>query len=238
MTTAPALRVAALAWLVVCAPLAACSRGAVPAQAPLGFQPQSAAFEVPFGGEVSEDFRLIAGTRGQPVSVAATSLAVQGAVDPDLRVEPLPPQQGSGPGLRIHAAGRQVGVRVGTLQVVARPGPSHPIPLLYALRVRGTLTVAPTNPLVDLRAPDPAAVITVHDAQPDFVVTAAEITTGPFAATVARAAEGDGYLLRVTAVAGQFPTGARGATGTLVIHSNDRVEPRKEVPLFAFGRAR
>jgi len=226
----------ALVWVIGCGALGACSRAAAPAHAPFGFQPQSAAFEVPFGGEVSEDFRLTAGAKGGAPIGAVTSLAVEGAVDPDLRVEPLPPEPGSGPGLRIHAAGRRVGVRVGTLQVVPRPGPGRPIPLLYALRVRGTLTVVPTNPLVDLRAADPAAVLTVRDAQADFAVTAAEVTAGPFAATVARELEGRGYLVRVTAVAGQFPAGQRGATGTLVIRSNDAIEPRKEIPLFAFGR--
>ena len=219
------LRAAALRAAIVCslagAPHGACSREPSRAEVPLGFQPQSAAFEVPFGGEVSEDFRLTAGNKGAAAIGAATSLAIEGAVDPDLRVESLPPEPGAGPGLRIHAAGRRIGVRVGTLQVVPRPGPGRPIPLLYALRVRGTLTVVPTNPLVDLRAADPAAVITVHDVQAGFTVTAAEITAGPFAATVAREPEGAGYRVRVTAVTSRFPAGQRGATGTLVIRSND-----------------
>ena len=233
---AAALRVTVV-WLVAGGLLGACSREPAREASPLGFQPQSAAFEVPFGGEVSEDFRLTAGAKGEAAIGGATSLALEGAVDPDLRVEPLPPEPGRGPGLRIHAAGRRVGVRVGTLQVVARPGPSRPIPLLYALRVRGTLTVVPTNPLVDLRAADPAALITVHDSQADFAVTAAEVTAGPFAATVAPAPDGAGYQVRVTPVTDRFPAGQRGAAGTLVIRSNDRIEPRKEIPLFAFGRA-
>lgn len=226
----------ALVSLISGAPLAACDRGPPAAVVHLGFQPQSGAFEVPFGGEVSEDFWLTAGTKGEAVPGWAQSLVVEGTVDPDLRVEPLPPRPGTGPGLRVHAAGRRVGVRAGTLQVVPRPGPGRPIPLLYALRVRGTLTVVPTNPLVDLRAAEPAAVLTVRDAQPGFVLTAAEVTKGPFAATIERDPAGGVYLVRVTVVAEKFPAGERGATGTLVLHSSDRVEPRKEVPLFAFGR--
>lgn len=214
----------------------ACSQAAPSAAGRLAFQPPSAAFEVPYGGEVSEDFRLIAATRGAPSFAAPASLTVQGAVDPDLRVEPLPAQPGLGPGLRIHAVGRRVGVRVGTLQVVPGPGPGHPVPLLYALRVHGTLTVLPTNPTIDLRAAEPAAALTVRSTQPGFLVTAVEIAAGPFAATFARDPDGTAYLVRVTAVATRFPAGARGAAGTLVIRSTDGVEPRREVPLFAFGR--
>jgi hypothetical protein len=188
---------------------------------------------VPFGGEVTEDFRLV----GQPPqTLANVALVVEGPVDPDLRVEPLPAAPGLAPGLRIHASGRRVGTRVGTLLVAARRGQDRPIPLLYGLRVRGTLTVVPTNPLVDLRAADPAAMIHVHSAQPDFAVTSAEIAAGPFAATVTPG-EAGAYQVRVTTVPDKFPAGARGAAGTLIIHSTDRVEPRKEVPLFAFGRA-
>jgi len=221
-----------LGSLVVCS-LTACRRERTQPAVHLEFQPQSATFEVTYGGEASADFWLTAGAKGETV----TSLAVEGAVDPELTIEPLPPRPGTGPGLRIHVVGRRVGVRAGTLQVVARPGQFHPIPLLYALRVRGTLTVVPTNPLVDLRAAEPAAVLTVRDTQPDFVVTAVEVAQGPFAATIARLSDGVAYGIRVTVVSGKFPAGARGAAGTLVIHSSDRVEPRKEVPLFAFGRA-
>lgn len=218
-------------------PLVACQRPPAPTRSPLRFEPQSGAFELPYGAEVSEDFWLAAGARGGAVPGWATSLEVVGPVDPDLRIEPLPPRPGSGPGLRIRAVGRRVGVRAGTLQIVPRPGPSRPIPLLYALRVRGTLTVVPSNPLVDLRAAEPAAAITVHDTQPDFALSAAEISRGPFVATMARDPASGSYLVRVTVVAEKFAAGERGAAGTLVLHSNDRVEPRKEVPLFAFGRA-
>ena len=222
--TAPRRRAARAAALALA--VAACSRP--PSRtAPLGFQPQSAAFELPFGGDASEELRLPAG--------AATSLSIEGAIDADLRVEALPPEPGRGPGLRIHVSGRRVGVRVGTLNVVPHPGSGQAVPLLYALRVRGTLTVVPTNPLVDLRAVDAAAVLTVRDTQPDFAVTAVEITAGPFAAIVSRDPSGV-YQVRVTAVVEKFRAGERGASGKLVIHSNDRVEPRKEIPLFAFGR--
>lgn len=221
-----AARRGAVPALLLALAVSACSRPSPATGRPV-FQPQSAAFELPFGGEASEDFRL-------PVA-AGTSLTVAGAVDPDLRVEALPPAPGTGPGLRIHASGRRVGVRVGTLYAVAHPGPGQPIPLLYALRVRGTLTVVPTNPLVDLRAEDPAAVLTVRDTLPGFAVTAAEITAGPFAARVSRDPTG-AYQVRVTAVIQKFRPGDRGASGTLLIRSTDSVEPRKEIPLFAFGR--
>ena len=221
-----AARGGAVAAALLALAVSACSRPSPGTARPV-FQPQSAAFELPFGGEASEDFRL-------PVA-AGTSLSVGGAVDPDLRVEALPPAPGTGPGLRIHASGRRVGMRVGTLYAVAHPGLGQPIPLLYALRVRGTLTVVPTNPVVDLRAQDPAAVLTVRGTLPDFAVTAVEITAGPFAATATRDPTG-AYQVRVTAVVEKFRPGDRGASGTLLIHSTDSLEPRKEIPLFAFGR--
>lgn len=241
---APGWSVQLLACLAL-AILVACSRPR-PAGSPvvrLALQPQSAAFEVPYGDEVSEDFRLTTAGNAS-VEAARTlltsvqSLRIEGEGDPDLRIEPLAPGPGVGPGLRIHASGRRVGFRVGTLQVVAQPSAAPPIPLLFALRVRGTLTVVPTNPVVDLRAADPAALITVRSTQPGFAIAAAEIVAGPFmVAAVTPDAGSGGFLVRVTVDAARFPPADRGAAGTLAIRSNDRIEPRKVVPLFAFGRA-
>lgn len=204
-----------------------------PAGPPLEFDPQSATFEVPFGGETTEDFRL----RG--VAGAGAVLSVASGGDPDLRIGALVGARGLNAGLRIHAVGRKVGVRVGTLLVsTGLPAPRQQVPLLFSLRVRGTLRIAPTNPLIDLSHPGAKVTfIEVASAQADFAVTEVEIEAGPFAASFERAGHPGTFRVSVTALTGQMAKGARGAVGTLVVRSNDASEPRKEIPLFAFGSA-
>jgi len=197
---------------------------------PLGFAPQSAAFDVPVGGEATEDFRLTGAV--DPGAV----LSVASGGDPDLRIEALPAAGGLNAGLRIHAAGRKVGVRVGTLLVATGLPAPRQVPLLFSLRVRGTLRITPTNPVIDLRRPGvKATFIDVASARTDFVVTAVEIEAGPFAVSLERAAPGGTFRVRVASLTGQMAKGAQGAVGTLVIRSNDVAEPRKEIPLFAWG---
>jgi hypothetical protein len=226
---------AALAVLVVLAlgcrtgPRRRASAVAPPGFAPPGFAPQSAAFELPFGGEATEDFRLTGATQG------AALIVVSGG-DPDLRIEPLPGDHDVNAGLRIRASGRKVGVRVGTLLVATGLSAPRQVPLLFALRVRGTLRVSPTNPLVDLSNPSVRGTfIDVSSARADFVVTAVEIKAGPFTASFERSAAAATFRITVTASTEKMAKGARGAAGTLVVLSNDAAEPRKEIPLFAFG---
>ena len=206
-------------------------RPPAPAGPPLGFAPQSAAFEIPFGGEVTEDFRLTG------VVDTSSVLSVASGGDRDLRIEALPGEGALNPGLRIHAVGREVGLRVGTLIVTTGSPAPRQVPLLFSLRVRGTLRIVPTNPLIDLSTPGTkGTLIDVASAQPDFAVVAAEIEAGPFAASLEPATPRGTFRIRVTALTEQIGSGARGAVGTLVIRSNDAAEPRKEVPLLAFGR--
>jgi len=228
-------RAAATSWSVIVLSLAvACTRPArppAPAAQPLGFAPQSASFDVALGGEAAEDFRLVGA-----VDTGAVP-SVKSGGDPDLRIEALPGERGLNPGLRIRAAGRKVGLRVGTLLVTSGPPAPQQVPLLFSLRVRGTLRIAPTNPLIDLSAPGPKATfIEVASAQPDFAVAAVEIEAGPFTASFEPSTPRGTFRIRVTASTEQIGDGARGAVGTLVIRSNDAAEPRKEIPLFAFGR--
>jgi hypothetical protein len=224
---------AALGMLVGLALAAGCSarpRPPAPAGQPLGFAPQSAAFDVPFGGEATEDFRLT----GAVDTGAVLSLASGG--DPDLRIEVLSAEGGLNAGLRIHAMGRKVGVRVGTLLIATGLRAPQQVPLLFSLRVRGTLRIAPTNPIIDLNRPGAKATfIEIGSAQTDFAVTAVEIEAGPFAASFERAAADGTFRVRVAALTEQMANGARGAVGTLVVRSNDAAEPRKEIPLFAWG---
>jgi len=215
----------------------ACRPQAGPARrdgAPLVFVPQSAGFELPFGGETTEEFHLAG-----PGATAATLKVVSGG-DPELRVETLPGGGGVTAGLRIHATGRTVGVRLGTLLVATGLATVPQVPLLFALRVRGTLRVTPTNPVLDFGVRGRATtVIDVSSRRPDFEVSAVEIARGPFVATFQRAAGASAaFEITVTTQAPTLPSDARGAVGTLVVVSNDEAEPRKEIPLFAFGGGR
>ena len=198
---------------------------------PLEWIPQSAAFELPFGGETTEEFRLTGA--GAPDA----KLRLVSGGDPDLRVEALPAGGGATAGLRIHVSGRAVGARVGTLLIATGLAATPQVPLLFALRVRGTMRVAPTNPVIDLgQREGPATVIAVSSPRADFAVSTVEIVRGPFAATFRRAPGGAAaFEITVTAQAATLPVDARGAVGTLVVVSNDEAEPRKEIPLFAFG---
>jgi len=203
-----------------------------PAGKPLAFDPQSARFDVAVGGEATEDFRLVGAVASGAV------LSVQSGGDPDLRIEALPAEGGLNPGLRIHAAGRKVGLRVGTLVISTGPPTPQQVPLLFSLRVQGTLRIAPTNPLIDLSASGTRSTfIDVSSAEPGFAVSAVEVEAGPFVASFEPSTPRGTFRIRVTALTEQISNGARGAVGTLVIRSNDGAEPRKEVPLFAFGRA-
>lgn len=228
-------RRAALWSLLVglCSPALGCQRHPRPVSPegwPLAFAPQSAAFVIPVGSEASQDFELT----GSVASGAVLTLA--GGGDPDLQIETLAGTRGRNPGLRIHATGRSVGVRVGTLLVATGLPAPREVPLLYSLRVEGTLRIAPTNPIIDpSTSGGKATFIEVASAQADFVVTAVEIEKGPFVASMERGAQHGTFRVTVMPLGTQVVKGSHGAVGTLVIRSNDAAEPRKEIPLFAFG---
>jgi hypothetical protein len=67
-------------------------------------------------------------------------------------------------------------------------------------------------------------------------VQSVRITEGPFAAKFEHAEDDNTYRIDVTVLKDRILDEARAATGTLIIVSNDRTEPRKEVPLFGTGR--
>jgi hypothetical protein len=222
--------VVGLSSLLVCLSLACRSRAVPATGTALEFRPQSAAFVLPFGGEATQDFRLVGSGAGD------ARLSLAGGAEPDLRVEALPAGRDGTAGIRLHARASAVGDRVGTLLFsTGLPEPAK-VPLLFALRVRGTLRIVPTNPILHLGGTDaPSTVIDVSSARPDFVVSAVEVTRGPFVAVVER---GSGsFKVTVTLAAEKLPDATHGAVGTLVVISNDEAEPRKEIPLFAFGAA-
>jgi hypothetical protein len=135
--------------------------------------------------------------------------------------------------LRVDRA--PVGVHVGSLRFATGLAQPKAIELPYSVKVTGTLTVSPTNPVLDLAAPDGTrAVVVVTSAQPGFMVERAEVLEGPFSARVRR--DGDGFRIEVTLVEARLSTAASGVNGRIRIVSNDRTEPSKILPLFALGR--
>jgi hypothetical protein len=102
--------------------------------------------------------------------------------------------------------------------------------------VAGTLLVSPTNPYFDLRVLGPKVVtIDVRSSQPGFEVQAVHVAEGPFTASLERSDAGT-FRVQVTVLEKLVDDEARTVTGKLVILSNDRTEPKKELDLFGMGR--
>jgi hypothetical protein len=107
----------------------------------------------------------------------------------------------------------------------------------YACKVKGTLEVSLTNPFFNLKVSgDKAVRITVSSTQPGFEIQAVRVTVGPFVARFEHAEDDNTYRIDVSVRADRIADEARSAVGTLLIVSNDRSEPRKEMPLFGSGR--
>jgi hypothetical protein len=106
--------------------------------------------------------------------------------------------------------------------------------LPYSCQVTGSLTVTPSTPYFDLKVPGAAVrELAVKSSQPGFALRAVRVAQGPFSASFARAATPGGYTITVAVELDRVPSEARGSLGRLLILSNDRAEPEKELPLFA-----
>lgn len=196
----------------------------------LAFASRTVELSTDFGTESSEDVRLT-GTRSNEVELAIRSVECVDPLHPEVRVLPR--------GLRLTVRGERVGRGAG--QVVVATGLKDPetLTVLFSWNVRGNVTVEPTNPFIDRRAP-PASETVVHvtSRRPDFRLSGAVVTGGPFTAAI----EGEGgptaYAVRVRVDEVHAPAGERGLVGRLRLESNDPAEPLKEIPLFALGEGR
>lgn len=196
----------------------------------LAFAAPDVRFELAFGEQASKEVRLV----GSRARQAALSVGQQETGAPD--VELLPATASLPAGVRVSTKGMAVDRRVGQLRF--RTGIEEPkeLSLTYSLTVAGNLSVDPTNPYFNLREPPPRErVVTVRSKRRDFVLQAAEVIEGPFRATFSRDEANQRYLVQVRFVDQELPLTERGATGKLLLVSNDPAEPRKEVPLFALG---
>jgi hypothetical protein len=187
--------------------------------------------KMPFGEERSHDVQLVGSlaARAHPRLTSTPSA--------DSEIEPLAAQAGAPHGYRLRCLGRKVGANAGNIVVATGLDKPREVAIPYVCNVKGTLDVSPTNPFFNLRVSgDKAVPITVRSSQPNFEVREVRATAGPFAARFAHAEDDNTYRIDVTVLNDRIADEARTAVGTLLIVSNDRSEPRKEVPLFGSGR--
>ncbi len=196
----------------------------------LAFDTELVDLHMPFGEERSADVHL----RGALDEQA--KLTVEDAGDVGFTVTPLPPTRGTPSGLRLRVKGRKVGVHAGNVVLSTNLARPRKISLPYSCQVTGSLAVTPSTPYFDLKAPGGRRrEVAVTSSQPGFVVRAVRVAQGPFSASFARDTTSGGYTVTVAVRTDGIAGDARGTVGRLLILSNDRAEPEKELPLFAFG---
>jgi hypothetical protein len=156
-------------------------------------------------------------------------------VPTDVEIIPDPPHTDRIRSFQIHCKGRKVGHNVGNLFITTNLDNPKDVAIPYECNVGGTLEVNPTNPVINLKVSGPKYVnVDVRSSQPGFEVISAKVIEGPFTASFVPA-DGGIFRVKVTALDDQINDELRGVTGTLVIMSNDRTEPQKELELFGFG---
>lgn len=199
----------------------------------LAFDRDSIGLKMPFGESRSDEVRLT-GVRATDARLSLNKPALEGVESVVLAAESGKPQ-----GLRVVCPGKPAGTRVG--QVVALTGLEHPaeISVSVSCRVSGTLEVTPTNPYINLREPGlKMTTLTVRSSQPGFTVREVHVTEGPFSAAWEPSGTASEFRVKVIADQARLTESTRGVTGKLVIVSNDRTEPNKELTVFGFGKVR
>jgi hypothetical protein len=197
----------------------------------LAFDVASIDIRTDFGQARAAEARLV-GRRA-----AAARLTLAGPLPRDLSVERLNSAAGAPQGVRLRCRARAAGTHVGQLAFATALDAPQEVGLSWACRVQGTLTVVPDNvnfDLVDGRAR--AQIVEVRSVQPGFALRPPRVASGPFAARLDPAHPG-----RIEVTFTGLPAGGdrevHGVSGTLIVFSNDRSEPRRQVPLLGFGRA-
>jgi hypothetical protein len=197
----------------------------------LAFDTQFVELKMPFGEERTADVHMV----GALLEKARVGLV--GRPVPDVEITPLSPGREVANVYRIHCKGRRVGMNSGSLIVSTGLDRPKTVALSYVCKVAGTLDVSPPNPYFNLKiSGDKAVTIVVRSSQPDFQMRSVRVTEGPFAARFERSGTDGSYRIDVTVLGDRLNDEARSASGKLLIVSNDRTEPEKEVPLFGFGR--
>lgn len=215
------------------------SRGEVIAALPIigsvepiiGFDTAFVDLRPPFGQEQSAEVHLV-GKRASQALPKVTSLG--GDV---VRVATLTADAGRVRGFKVSCLGEVVGMHAGSLVVDTGLAEQPTLALSWGCRVPATLVVEPATPYFNLRVSgDQATTIIVSSSQAKFSVKSARIIEGPFSAAVERPNPDGSVPITVRVKKRELPGDARAASGKLLIQSNDAREPRKEVPLFGFGK--
>jgi hypothetical protein len=196
----------------------------------LFFEGAPVAVEARLGQPTTRDVHLAGTLAGK---VRASILRAEGEV---VKAEPLAAGGGRTAGIRLTLSGKRVGQGIGN--VVVSTGLSDPkeLALYYGWKVPGNLTVTPSNPYFNLRAPGRHVVgLTVASSRPDFRLLRAQVVDGPFAADVVPSSGGATTRTVEVRVVESRLSEQRGTLGKLILWSNDPAEPRKEIPLFALG---
>jgi hypothetical protein len=197
----------------------------------LAFDAPTIELAMPFGEARAREVHLV----GVLADQARPRLDEKPAADTEIAA--LPSAPGQPRGYRVRCLGRKVGSNAGNLVVTTGLDRPRQVAIPYACKVKGTLEVSPTNPFFNLKVSgDKAVRITVRSTQPDFEIQSVRVTDGPFAARFEHAEDDATYRIDVSVLGDRIEDEARAVTGTLLIVSNDRTEPHKEVPLFGSGR--
>jgi hypothetical protein len=186
-----------------------------------------------FGEVASEEVRLV-GSMAREARLQVESVEPAGP-----QVEVLAAAGADQPqGLRLTMTGQRVGTVAGQVQVATGLEQPRTLTLLYSSQVLGNLSVDPTNPFIDLRAPGPVGVkVRVTSRRADFRLDDARMLEGPFEAAFAPDETGRAYVVNVGLRHDRLPDDQRGLLGPLRLVSNDPAEPEKDVHLFALGDA-
>lgn len=184
-----------------------------------------------FGDTASADVHLI-GRQSATASPTVTSMGGQ-----VVTATALPSDGGRVRGFRLSCTGNRVGMHAGSIRVDTGVAALPALTLSWGCRVPATLQVEPATPYFNLHTSgDRATKILVRSSQAGFVVKSARVVEGPFRATLEDPTPDGSTPITVRVQNERIPDDARAATGKLLIESNDPREPRKEVPLFGFGK--
>ncbi|MGB8295176.1 MAG: DUF1573 domain-containing protein [Polyangia bacterium] len=198
----------------------------------LAFDTQVINLQMPFGEQRWQELRLV----GTLLDQATIKLKKSGWAE-DSSVDFPPRQPGSPAILYVRCHGQEAGMHAGNITVTTGLVRPKEIAIPYACKVAGTLEVSPTNPYFNLKLPGPKLVsIEVRSSQPGFEVHGARVLEGPFAASLEGPVGDNVFRVQVRVLEERVADDSRASQGKLLILSNDRTEPKKEIPLFGFGK--
>jgi hypothetical protein len=187
---------------------------------------------MPFGEQRWQEVRLVGTLLDQAtIKLKKSGLAEDSSVDFPLRKPDAPAI------LHVRCHGQKAGMHAGNIVVTTGLARPKEIAIPYACKVAGTLEVSPTNPYFNLKLPGPKLVsIEVRSSQPGFQVHGVRVLEGPFAASVEGPVGENAFRVQVRVLEDRVPDESRASLGKVLILSNDRTEPKKEIPLFGFGK--